>query len=307
MTNASETVHWPSEVVGRFEDEHDLRILSIRGYGSRAKNMSGPDSDVDAMFLFDQPALAHKRNGDTVDTIDPEPMYGVDLHGWNLKKFASLLAQSNPSAIEFLNSHLQYYVVPELKSDFVELRRYVNRNVNPLALYYHYRSYAKQNYEKYHIRKLINERTEERYRIHREHNEGYICYHIDDDAEEQPYYIYKGNMEFRETTTDRSISRYLTLLRAALNARHIRRSGDLPEMDFEAFLDAHVAPEIAEPALDLLEAKRQGLGGTETTGPLNDVIEYEITTEVDNDALRREGIDIERTNRLLERAEETIW
>ena len=66
--------------------------------------------------------------------------------GWNLTRFAELLANSNPSVIEFLNSDLEYQ---ECGEKWDELRDYANQQFKPIALMGHYHSLAKANYNKY--------------------------------------------------------------------------------------------------------------------------------------------------------------
>ena len=285
--------------------------------------MAGPNSDVDAMVLFDQPAMASKtlNTGDDayVDTIDPNgEVYGVDVHGWNLQKFASLLADSNPQAMEFLNSPIHYfhkYPSEKFEELLKDLRLYANRNFNPIRLYMHYRSQAKSNYKKYILRKLQHQ-SGAQYRIHkRDYNEGYVCYRMDDEnelgtsdpSEDQPYYVSKGNDSFRETTTDRTIRRNLKVVRAALYARHIRRTKSFPEMDFRKFLDNSVSDEIQQRVEDFIKMKEEGDGDMEAGNPFEDIIEYEITHEPDHEDLNRRGIEKERVNEFVRAIDRQLW
>lgn len=308
MTEQSQ--HWPSALVAHFEDQHDITIIEMRDFGSRAKNMDGPDSDTDVFMLFDQPVGAHKRLNEYVDTIDPKgEVHGADVHGWNTRKFASLLSDSNPSAIEFLNSPISYYSYhsARLAEELDALRMHANRNFNPIRLYYHAQSFARKNYEKYHMRKLIHKDTKERFRIRKETDSGYVVRAIGQAEDTPSFNVSYDDEDFRETTTDRTIRRYLKVLRSALQARHIRRTKSIPPMNFEDFLVHHVDYEIERKAMDLLDAKRQGLGDMETDGPLNDVIEYEIDYEPNNEDLNLRGINYTRTNDFLDRLDEVLY
>lgn len=314
-------VHWPSEISSDWREQHNVEVFAIRDFGSRSKNMAGPDSDIDAMVLFDQPAMASKtlNTGEDayIDTIDPSgEVYGVDVHGWNLQKFGSLLADSNPQAMEFLNSPLHYFhkypsdTYEELLED---LRLYANRNFNPIRLYMHYRNQAKSNYTKYILRKLQHE-DDTRYRIHREdYNEGHVCYNMDeiegspDPSEDQPYYIHEDNPEFTRLTTDRTVRRNLKVIRGALYARHIRRTKSFPEMDFRSFLEHSVSAEIQQRVEDFLLMKEEGNGDMEAGNPFSDIVEYEITHEPDHDDLNRRGIEKERVNEFIRTIDQKLW
>lgn len=135
--------------LSHFEDQHDIIIFSARDIGSRAREMDGPDSDRDIMFLFDQPAIAYKRNRGTIDTIQEHNRFEVDYSGWNIQKFADLLADSNPTTIEYLLSPIIYHETDAATAELRYLEQHARRNFSPIALYYHYRSMAEDNYEKY--------------------------------------------------------------------------------------------------------------------------------------------------------------
>lgn len=256
------TDNWPSAVVGDLADEYGTTVFTIRDYGSRAKGTHGPSSDLDAMVLFTQPPEVHKygqlRHSDDpdgyTDAIDRE-MHGVDVQAWSLTKFGELLADSNPTAIEFLNSPITYWTAHsegKVADRMAELQRYANRQFNPVRLYFHYRHMARDNYNQY---------------------------------------LKNGN----RTT----VKKNLTVVRAVLYARHIRRTHEFPGMDFEAFLDDHVADDMAERAHDLLEAKRQRGGDQYLGNPFKPFVEAELDHDPDEDALNRRGIDEARVEEFM--------
>jgi predicted nucleotidyltransferase len=136
------------EAMNDFEQAHDIHIYACRDFGSRAKNMDGPDSDKDALFLFDQSPRLYKRLDSEVDNIVTEKR-GIDFQGWNTKKFAELVADSNPTAIEWLNSPERYYEWHRITPELRELQQHATENFRPIALYYHYRSLAERQYRKH--------------------------------------------------------------------------------------------------------------------------------------------------------------
>lgn len=129
----------------RLEDEYDVSILCARDFGSRAWNLAGPRSDRDVAFVFKQDALDYIQLGTQRQNIDRE-IEDNTFMGWNLTRFAELLAKSNPSVLEFLNSDLVYR---DCGNRWDELRDYANQQFKPIALMGHYHSLAKANYNKY--------------------------------------------------------------------------------------------------------------------------------------------------------------
>lgn len=305
-----ETVHWPSAVAGDIEDQHGAKVFEIRDFGSRAKNMAGPNSDIDAMVLFDQPAMDSKLLHEYTDTVVTE-MYGVDIQGWNLRKFADLLADSNPQTLEFLNSPAIYYTAyPEgtIHKAFDELRHYANRNFNPIRLYMHYRSMAKSNYTKYTLRKVLPSDEDKQYELVDESETEYITKPLDTDDDYKRKFRKENEGErYRLATTDRSITRNLKVVRAALYARHVRRTKQFPEMDFRAFLAHSVDSEIQERVEDMLDAKQQGLADMESGNPFRDIIEYELNYDVDHEELNIRGISTEKVNDFITEIDQFLW
>lgn len=131
-----------------FELNHDINIYSCRDFGSRAKGLAGPDSDRDALFLFDQAPIEYKRLDGEIDNIVTEKN-GIDFQGWNTRKFAELLADSNPTAIEWLNSPETYFEWERVTPLLRDMQHYATENFRPIALYYHYRSLAERQYRKH--------------------------------------------------------------------------------------------------------------------------------------------------------------
>lgn len=156
------------EMVGYLENEYSITVLALRDYGSRAWNLDSETSDMDAGMVFRQEPMDYIELGGYTQNIDRK--FFVDgeefeLIGWNIKRFAELLNKSNPSMIEWLNSEITYYEdngeMQYIKSDlkdkefdikfsiFDELQSHANQEFKPISLFYHYRSMAKDNYQKY--------------------------------------------------------------------------------------------------------------------------------------------------------------
>ena len=136
------------------EQRYKVKILFAVEAGSRVWGMESKDSDYDVRFVFAHPVKEYlKINGNNEvihEAYDKEgksvPVEGayLDFVGFDVRKFARLLYSSNPSAIEWLISDINYYgEKPKVFVDFA-----VNR-FKPISLYYHYKSMGKQNYLKY--------------------------------------------------------------------------------------------------------------------------------------------------------------
>lgn len=161
--------------LNEIEQEKNVTILSAKDFGSTAWNLDSEESDRDIAFIFIQNPEEYFKLGTYTENIDRDIEIDGQEHtfmGWNIKRFIELLDNSNPTTIEFLNSPITYY---ELSTDYLDirfedveeeetrqkmletlnwfpvetLRDHANKNFKPISLFYHYRSMAKDNFEKY--------------------------------------------------------------------------------------------------------------------------------------------------------------
>lgn len=133
-------------------EEKNIEPLVAKERGSRMIGVTHDDSDWDVFLLFTQDLPDYIKLGTYIDTVSKKYREGdVDIHGWNIQKFASLLLGSNPNAIEFLLSEHQY--LNNTGSRIEELKEHIENNFNCMALYYHYISLAKNNYENHVVSK----------------------------------------------------------------------------------------------------------------------------------------------------------
>ncbi len=130
------------------EKEHNVKILFAVESGSRLWKMDSQDSDYDVRFVFVQPVEAYisinNKNATemVINRMEDEGM--IDLSGFDIFKFCKLLAKSNPSIIEWMQSDILY-----LGNKPEGLKHIALTQFDPSALFYHYQSMCKQNYEKY--------------------------------------------------------------------------------------------------------------------------------------------------------------
>lgn len=133
------------ELLANLEIEYNIQILFAVESGSRAWGFESPNSDFDVRFVFYHPKNLYL----SVDPIkrDITEMFNngiFDLNGWDIFKYAKLLIKSNPQALEWVYSPIQYISVNDSKLQ--ELTKYY---FNQKTLFYHHYSLTKQNYDKF--------------------------------------------------------------------------------------------------------------------------------------------------------------
>lgn len=130
------------------EREKGIKILFAVESGSRLWRISSKDSDYDVRFVFVQPlenylSLDQEKAVELVINQNFSERV-IDMSGFDLFKFCRLLLKSNPSIIEWLQSDIIYY--GKKPRQLVQIG---TSQFSPLALYHHYKSMCRQNYEKY--------------------------------------------------------------------------------------------------------------------------------------------------------------
>ena len=142
------------ELLKQIEKDNQIKILFAIENGSRSWGFSSKDSDYDVRFIFYRKKEDYLRlnKKDEVITIAFDDNLQVcrtqgsliDMCGFDIYKYLRLLLSSNPTTLEWLNSHIVYY-----GDNNIELRNYMNSNFNPEKLYMHYFSLFKNNYREF--------------------------------------------------------------------------------------------------------------------------------------------------------------
>lgn len=114
--------------------------------GSQAMGVATPDSDTDIRFVFKNSLSDYVGRGNTTSDIN-KSSGNVDLAGWDVEKFTSLLADSDPNAVEMCLSRQK--LLDTETGAFDRLASVAAENANLMALYHHYLSLARSNYSKY--------------------------------------------------------------------------------------------------------------------------------------------------------------
>jgi len=141
-----------ADLLKKLEKERNITILFAVENGSRAWGMESEDSDYDVRFVFYRPLKNYitLNKPDEVITVafdenlEPHDVQGslVDMSGFDIFKYLKLLATSNPTTIEWLNSPIVY-----LGDNNISLKDHVATNFSPEKLFYHYFSLFKSSYK----------------------------------------------------------------------------------------------------------------------------------------------------------------
>ncbi len=142
------------KLLKKLEKEYNISILFAVENGSRAWGMDSQDSDYDIRFVFYRPLEEYITLNKPEDVItaafdekfQPHEVRDslIDMCGFDIFKYLKLLASSNPTTIEWLNTPIVY-----LGDNNIELKSYINNNFSRKKLFYHYFSMAKSNYKLY--------------------------------------------------------------------------------------------------------------------------------------------------------------
>lgn len=131
------------KLLKEIERENGIKILFAIENGSRAWDMASANSDFDIRFVYYRNFEGYLKlskpkevlNYAFTENLVPCEVHGstFDLSGFDIFKYLHLIKSSNPTAIEWLNSHICYYGNNDLP-----LKKYVNENFSQLRLFFHY-------------------------------------------------------------------------------------------------------------------------------------------------------------------------
>lgn len=131
--------------LSEIEENRNVKILYAVESGSRAWGFASDDSDYDVRFIYVLPGEEYLKLEKIRDVIDYELNDVYDINGWDLKKFLTLLHDSNPVIFEWAQSPIVYKSTDEwnkissIINDFVQLKK----------LLYHYLSMSKNHYNQF--------------------------------------------------------------------------------------------------------------------------------------------------------------
>lgn len=296
--------------IQKAEREFDIHIVEARGTGSHAWGYADgqSDTDVTAIFVHGNPA-EYRKIGETMVSFS-QPFKGdeVEISGWDVGKFADMLVQSNPTAIEFLFSDIRFRsTLPEgFMQEFTE---YITGNYNPCQLYHSYRSFAKNNYRDY-LSRHLSDGENGRFQIVDETEDVWIVRERANNADlGESMEISKDNEMYEETQFRPTVKRNLIILSALLRARFIidyydvHGEHEFPSPHLPTFLEeqAPVAATEEERELldELIQMKKRGEGNKQ----IGDKIGYEnahLPKDIAHHKYSRSGPEAEVLDEFIE-------
>jgi len=289
------------------EEEYGVHAISCRSFGSHMMNLDSPDSDYDAFLIFAQDASDYATIGNYRDTISYSEDE-IDFQCWNVKKFGELLNDSNPTAMEFLNSDTIYYEFGEFTGMLDCLREDANENFVPIALYYHYRSMAESNYMKY-LKPCIYHKDGTRYPIlQKDDTHLYTVDSSGDDDISGDRMTIDIRGDFHKGSLKQKVKRNLYVVRAILYAKHIRETHKMPRMNFPAFVETMEPGDLDMSLSEIrrlkrfISMKRSGKGKRDSGNPFGDFIEAELERELEHEKHSMGNMDTEMINDFIARS-----
>lgn len=142
MTAVEEKVKAKLKEIERVQN---VRILYACESGSRAWGFASTDSDFDVRFVYVHPVEHYLRLDKTRDVIEYELNDIYDINGWDLCKLLQLLAKSNPTVFEWIDSPIVYKTTDEWKQICTMCGEYFRVD----KMLYHYVSMARNNIRNY--------------------------------------------------------------------------------------------------------------------------------------------------------------
>lgn len=124
------------------EEMHHVKILLAVESGSRAWGFASKDSDFDVRFIYVRSVNDYLKLEKQRDVIELPIDQVWDINGWDLNKTLRLMATSNPTLLEWLNSPIIYKTTEQVQ----ELRNLAENYFDAKRTAYHYLNLTKNNY-----------------------------------------------------------------------------------------------------------------------------------------------------------------
>jgi predicted nucleotidyltransferase len=134
------------KALGEIEEKHDVRVLFACESGSRGWGFASPDSDYDVRFVYVHRLPWYLTVGEQRDVIELPISDALDVSGWELRKALQLLAKSNPTLLEWLDSPVVYR---QDAAWVARLRSLCGGFFSGMCVRHHYVAMARKNFRGY--------------------------------------------------------------------------------------------------------------------------------------------------------------
>lgn len=134
------------KALAEIEEKNDVRVLFACESGSRGWGFASPDSDYDVRFVYVHRLPWYLTVGEQRDVIELPISDELDVSGWELRKALQLLANSNPTLLEWLDSPVVY------RQDDAWVRRVKAMQsgfFSGMRVRHHYLAMARKNFRGY--------------------------------------------------------------------------------------------------------------------------------------------------------------
>lgn len=128
--------------IWKIEHDEGVKVLFAVESGSRAWGFASQDSDYDVRFVYKRPIYDYLRLDKRKDTIEWCQTDELDVVGWDVSKYLSLLRKSNPSALEWLECP-RYVVGDPIR--FRSIEALARDCLDARSLAFHYVGMAREN------------------------------------------------------------------------------------------------------------------------------------------------------------------
>ncbi len=124
---------------------YGIKVLFAIEQGSRTWGLDDEGSDYDVKFVYVHKLdkyLDMNKPRDYIEYQSDDEL--INIVGFDIYKFAGLFSKSNPAGIEWIRSCIVHYGKVPLAFKWL-----AEKEFDPIALFFHYKSLCKGNYVKY--------------------------------------------------------------------------------------------------------------------------------------------------------------
>ena len=131
--------------IQKVKEERNIRVLFAIESGSRGWGFESPNSDYDVRLVYMNPREDYFNINEPKDNFVLPIVDELDINGWEIKKFMRMMAKSNATPLEWLQSPIIY---EEEKGVREKLTQLMKEYFIPKATTHHYLGLASNSLKK---------------------------------------------------------------------------------------------------------------------------------------------------------------
>lgn len=121
--------------IQKVKEERNIRILFACESGSRGWGFASPNSDYDVRLVYMNPREDYFKINEPKDNFVLPIVDELDINGWEIRKFLRMIAKSNATPLEWLQSPIIY---EEEEGEKEKLMQLVKEHFIPKSTVHHY-------------------------------------------------------------------------------------------------------------------------------------------------------------------------